>query len=116
MSSRSINVADLETTTPNHVLGVTVGFFDSRQKRYVINIHDVEIKTLSSDFTSRAVLFDFACKSSVDIETVSRFNAKRLAEHAGNWKNIAGVKELIAEILKVRKLELTDSAKAILES
>lgn len=106
--SRSIHVIDLQTTTENHVISVDVSFHDSRRKEYVVSLHDTEIGA-----QTRSILFDFAVPSSVPIETVSRFNAKRLAEHAANWKTIPGVKELIARILTVRKLELTAEAKII---
>ena len=109
--SRSLHVIDLQTETENHVIAIDVMFFDSRRKEYVMSIHDTEIGP-----QTRSVLFDFAVPSSVPIEQVSRYSAKRLAEHAANWKNVAGVKELIDKILEVRKLELTPEARQVVET
>lgn len=106
--SRSLHVVDLQTKTENHVIAVDVAFFDSGRKEYVVSIHDTEIGP-----QTRSVLFDFAVPSCVPVETVARFNAKRLAFHAANWKNVPGVMELITKILKVRGLSLAEEAKAI---
>lgn len=108
MSNRSINVLDLETMKPNHVIEVKVSYWDGGRKRYVLNMHAVEINP-----PFRSTMIDFAVKSTIELETVGRFNAKRLSEHATNWKNAQGVKELIEEICKGRGLELTAEAKAI---
>lgn len=81
MSARSIKVVDLETTTPNHVIEIDAMYFDSRNKQYVLSIHDVEV---SENF--RSVVFDFAVESTLPIEKTNRFNAGRLQYHANNWK------------------------------
>lgn len=108
---RSVKIVDLETETSNHVIGIEACFFDSRNKEYVLTLHDVEIGE-----HSRSVMFDFAVPSVLSIEKdVKRFSDKRLREHAINWKNVKGVKPLIEQICKVRKLKLTAEARKIAE-
>ncbi len=71
---------------------------------------DVELKENGS---LACIMIDFAHRTSLPIERTTRFNAKKLKEHADNWFKIQRVKELIAEICKARGFELTVEGKKI---
>lgn len=107
----------METTAqePKHVISIDVMYFDSRLKQYVLHVDDTEISN-SAGCEARSVMVDFAHKTNLLIEETKRFSEKRLKELAANWKNVSGLRELIAEICKVRGLELTEASKKILEA
>jgi hypothetical protein len=103
-----IFIADLETTTPNFVISLNMFWFSRGQ--YTLGVDMVEIER--GELECRVNLIDFMHPTSITVERgVNRFNQKIFMKHAKNWRNVAGVRELIERILEVRGLELTAEAK-----
>jgi hypothetical protein len=101
MSQRTIKIARLATTKPQHFIEVSVSYTTGRG--YSLGVWPIEDK---GDGCFSCFLFSGASRF---IEPAARFNYKRLAQLADQGDKLPGYRELIEKVLANEKLTLASA-------
>lgn len=106
MDNRTIRVARLETTTPNHYVDVDVSYRASNfsgRKGYFLSIQPIETEVEGAFNVTTFKVFSGIC---TQIEGAQRFNAKRLNALAAVALTHPKYEPMLTQVLEREKIEL----------